>query len=406
MALLAVAFVLPFVTASGDLDVDIEKVVMNGVDLDSKQVVNYAGETVPIRIEFTAGAEDVDNAKLRVWIGGYRGDVSETSRRLNLVEGGTYSEKLSLTLPSDIDQSEEYTLYVRIETKTDYVEEEYNLRLQREAYDVDILDIDFDRSASAGSNVAVDIVLKNIGYDELEDIFVIARIPELGVERKAYFEDLNPTDDCEIDELNGDIVVYDCDDRDSAERRIYLRIPANAVSGMYTLEVEAYNKDTEAVVSKSLVIVGAETQSEVLVAMPSKDIARGQEVTYEVIIVNSGNSVKVYEIVPETATNLVVTVNEPIVTVSPDSSKTVKITVKAVGDEGTYNFAINVNSGGDVVKRVNLVANVSGRAIGASNIVVLTIVLAIIFIVLLVVLIVLLTRKPERTEEEFGESYY
>jgi len=41
-----------------------------------------------------------------------------------------------------------------------------------------------------------------------------------------------------------------------------------------------------------------------------------------------------------------------------------------------------------------------------NPIVVLTVILAIVFLVLLVVLIVLIGKKPEKADEEFGESYY
>jgi hypothetical protein len=123
------------------------------------------------------------------------------------------------------------------------------------------------------------------------------------------------------------------------------------------------------------------------------------------VIVNSGNRIAVFEIVPETTQNLAVSADESIVTVPAGSSKVVRITAKANDVIGTVNFGVNINSEGQLVKRVNLAANVTkGKAI-TSNVVALTIVLAVIFVVLLIVLIVLLTRKPAKTEE-FGESYY
>jgi len=189
---------------------------------------------------------------------------------------------------------------------------------------------------------------------------------------------------------------------------MYLSIPASAQAGIYTLEVEAFNDDTSMSTTKNIAISGSEERSEVLTAVTSKDVSKGATVTYDLVIVNSGNNIAVYNIVPETAANLIVSVDQPIVTVPAGSSKVVTVSATAGEVIGTYAFAVNVESNGQLVKRVNLSANVVSGAVGVTapnNMVVLTVVLAIIFVVLLVVLIVLLSKKPEKSEE-FEESYY
>jgi hypothetical protein len=110
-------------------------------------------------------------------------------------------------------------------------------------------------------------------------------------------------------------------------------------------------------------------------------------------------------LIPGTVEGLVVSVAEPIVTVPAGSSKVVRVNVRAGEKEGTYSFSVDVTSQGELVKKVVMNANVSERALGTSNVAILTVILAIIFVVLLIVLIVLLTRKPARPEE-FEESYY
>jgi hypothetical protein len=198
----------------------------------------------------------------------------------------------------------------------------------------------------------------------------------------------------------------DSDKQDSAERTVYLQIPSDAKAGVYNLEVEASNADTTATAVKSVAIAGSEQKSEVLTAVTSKEIASGDTVTYDLVLINSGDKIAVYDIVPEDAQNLIVNVDEPIVTVPADSSKTVKVSVKAGDVMGTFNFAVNVNQDDKLVKRENFSAVVTKKGFTSNNnVIVLTVILAIIFVVLLIVLIVLLTRKPVKTEE-FGESYY
>jgi hypothetical protein len=161
--------------------------------------------------------------------------------------------------------------------------------------------------------------------------------------------------------------------------------------------------------TKKLSIVGSASDSSLFVSSASsKTFAVGEKAIYSLTLVNSGNKILVYEIVPETSSSLAVDAAEPVVVIPAGSSKTVDLDVVA-SKEGKYNFAVNVYSDGELVKKNNFLADVSGKsskAFAGNATIILTVVLAIIFVVLLVVLIVLLTRKPENKAEEFGESYY
>lgn len=381
------------IASAGSLGVSSFTVSIKGADVTGATVLSAgAGETIPIRVVFDA-QETVTDVRMKAYVEGYRSNIEARTERFKIVNGTTYSELLSLKLPDDVDPAEDYTLYVRVGTKTNFKEESYKLKIQRTEYNIEILSVDTARSVAAGSNLNIDVVLKNRGSERLDDTFVVAKIPELGVEKKAYFSDLTPVDEC-----------TDCDKEDAAERVITLKIPSDAKAGVYTLEVEAYNADSSTSTTKTIAIAGNEQISDVLTAVTSKEISSGATETYDLVIVNSGSRIGIYEVIPESAQNLIVTVDEPIVTVPADSSKVVKVNVKGGDTTGTFNFGVSVKSQGELVKRVNLAANVVKGSV-ASNVVILTVVLAVIFVVLLVVLIVLLTRKPEKVEE-FGESYY
>ena len=122
-----------------------------------------------------------------------------------------------------------------------------------------------------------------------------------------------------------------------------------------------------------------------------------------IVIVNSANKVRVFNINAVSGTALSVSVPS-VVTVGAGSSVTVPVTVRASNDAdvGAYTFSVNVDD-----ETVVFGANVTnGSASGVStSVVALTVVLVIIFVVLLIVLIVLLTRK-EQTIEEVETSYY
>lgn len=394
IAILITVSAVNLASATGNLNVGTPSVSIKGIQMVTTQTVESdAGETIPIEVVFTAG-ENASDARVKAYIEGYRSDISANTERFEVLSGTTYSKLLSLKVPSDVDPAEDYTLYVRVGTKTEYDEVSFKLSIQRKSYNLGMLNVDVARSVTAGSTLPVNVVIKNAGSRSLDDNFVAVRITALGIEKKAYFSDLTPTDVCD-----------DCNKQDAAERTLYISIPSDAKPGVYTLEVEAFNSDAEVKTTKTIAIVGNEQKSDVLVPTISKDVSVGGTVSYDLIIVNSGDRIASYDIVPENAQNLIVSVDQPIVAVQAGSSQTVKVNVQAGNVMGTFNFAVDVNSQGQPVEKVNLAANVGKAGVASNNIVILTVVLAVIFVVLLIVLIVLLTRKPEKTEE-FGESYY
>lgn len=399
IAVLAVFAFAATVSATNDLNVTDLSVSINGVDVTTSDTVAvFGGETIPVRVTFKA-LESAHDLRIKAEIRGKQEISSKTERFFPIEQGSIYTKVFSLTVPKDIDVSKAVTLKISIyDGNGNEFEESYKLKLQRESYNVDILSADMDREVEAGTSLPVDIVIKNRGYERLDDLYVTVSIPKLGIEKRAYFEDMTPTDE-----------NLDNGKDDSQERRIYVNIPVSAGEGLYDVQVTAYNSDTEARVTKTISVIGIKAISEILVPSVVKEMATGETAVYNIVIINRGASLGVYEIVPESVDNMFVSVDEPVVTVPAGSSKSISVKVKAGNAEGTYNIGINVNSDGKTVKKANLTANVanSNKIISStrSNMTILTVVLAIIFVVLLLVLIILLTRKPSRAED-IEESYY
>ena len=161
-----------------------------------------AGSNVPIDFEFKSN-ENASGVEVSVWIKGFRSETRVDKSFPDLVDGSRYKGSLNVKIPTDIDKDSNnddpntdklLTLVVRIESDQGSYEEEYTLRAQREAHNLDVLLVEFDNQVKPGSTLPVDVVIKNRGRHEAEDVFVTARIPELGISRQVFLEDLSPID--------------------------------------------------------------------------------------------------------------------------------------------------------------------------------------------------------------------
>lgn len=385
-SLLLVSFV-----SAGELATGVET-RFNDVSLTTSgmTMAGAVGDTVPVRVTFEA-IQNMSDVRVKVSIEGTRDDVEASTSRFNIIYGVVYTKLLSLELPSDLkDLDKEFTLYVEIVSADDRTEKEYSVRMQRETYDLEILSVDYNSQVSAGDVLPVVVVVKNTGYERADDNYVVVSIPELGVSSRGYAGDLVPTENCDDD----------CDDEeDSVLKTVYLQIPANAVSGVYDLEIKVSNSDSSTSLRK-LVNIGADASTQVFASVKTQDIKAGETKTYDLVVVNSGDDVKVFNVMAVSGSALSISVPS-VVTVGPKSSATIPVSVTASDDAdiGTYTFSVDVNG-----EQVVLGANVTGGSVSAS-VVALTVVLVVVFVVLLVVLIVLLTRK-ESPIEEVETSYY
>ncbi|MBR9704725.1 hypothetical protein GOV12_04890 [Candidatus Pacearchaeota archaeon] len=415
------AMVLTTSAVLADDFVEITKVKVNGITLaEGTTYVGQVSDTVPIDVEFSSSADVKERVKIKAYIEDFRDDIEQSVTLRTPLEDGVsgYVARLSLKLPStlDIDDfeegaeflSEDTTLNIRISAQgEDTIEQYYTIRMQRDLYSLNILSVESISKVTAGSVVPMSVVLQNNGNQRLDNVYVKASIPELGIERKVYFGDLDSDVDDDYDEI-----------RDVTERNVYLTVPRNSVPGTYNVEIEAYNYDTSVTTTKRLVIAGID--SGVLPGSSAKTIAPGEETTFEVVLVNPNDRMIIYSLTPEESTGLLISIAEPIASVSADSSRTVDVNVKATdsAEEGTHLVTVNVNTESGLEKQVSFSVNIEAdgttSVVGgsgtsttpiASGVLILTVILVIIFVVLLIVLIVLLTRKPAETEE-FGETSY
>ncbi len=380
-------FVTTFASAELVTDINTD---FNGVLLSADDtMVGDVEDVVPIKVTFEA-VDDVSDVRIKVYMEGHRDDVSVRTDRFDIENGVIYTKLLSLKLPSGSDDlSEKYTLYVEVVSQDGRSEAEYTISMQRDSYAFEILSVDYSSRVKSGDVFPISVVVKNTGYNRMDDAYVVVSIPALGVSARGYVGDLIPTED---------YIDYD-NEEDSMYRMVYLNVPAGVASGVYEMEIMAYNNDAETVETR-LISVGESASTVVLAAVKNQDLNAGETVIYDLIIVNSADSVKVFTL--NSVSGDVLSVSVPsVVTVGPDASETVSIAVTAAKNTevGTYTFSVDVNG-----EQAVFGANVVGGSV-SSSVIALTVILVIVFVVLLAVLVVLLTKK-EKPIDEVETSYY
>jgi len=368
MAIATVMFLVATISAATDLTDNLE-VKVNDDWADNNDLSVIAGETLVVKATFNS-LVDASDVTVKVEIEGNKVDSSEISDSFDVEAGLRYSRTLRVEVPYELKDeiSDDLSLVVTVKKGSTYkTVSEFTLRVQRPSYNADIMSIVTANTVEAGESFPVDIVLKNRGYNDLDDVYVTAELSALnGVGRTVYF---------------GDLVSLEADDDDDEDTtaigRITLQMPFDAEPGIYVLDVKASNDDFEVEKSKQVIVEND---------FPRSVVKAGNDL----IIVNPTDKLKIYKVVfPE---------SEQFVTVSAGSSQTVQVNPNS--DEYTVSV---LDMNGELVDSFTFNA-VEDTSV-TSPIVILTIILAIVFLVLLVVLIVLIGKKPERTEE-FGESYY
>ncbi|MBI2042953.1 hypothetical protein HYT25_01025 [Candidatus Pacearchaeota archaeon] len=327
-----------------------------------------SGETVAFKVYFDSNI-DTANLKVRVEVEGEEVDVDETTSDFEVEAGHRYAKVLTMRIPFELEDqvSDDAVLNLKIwgGDSVAYTDS-FDVRVQRTSYNVDFASISTPETAEAGKLFPVTVVLKNIGYNNLDDVYVTVRMPELEIQKSAYFGDL--------------VAIENDDDEDVVSGRIFLDIPYTAKNGVYTLEV-AVKSDDFSTNKVTQVVLENGFSSNVFVS------------GNQIILTNPTGKLLVLKLVPEGNVRL----SDELVVIPAGSSRTVL--ASATGD-----FKVNIFSK-DGLLLDSVVVPATSTGTGGNAVAVLTVILAIIFLVLLVVLIILVTKKPEK-KEEFGESYY
>lgn len=421
----------------------IQKVEVNGVVANGDAVYVERGTTVPVEVwvrgneALSAGCSDDGdndeddedkycgseyNAKVKAWIGGYEyGDVEDVTGPFEIEPGVVYRKVLYLDIPNDMEASDDYTLHVEIYDDDNEYRQSFALRVQETRHLLAIQDVIFRPSLTevdAGSALFTTVRVENMGDNKEEDIKVIVKVPDLGLETRDYIDELAAEEDRDDNEDN----EYEEDSASSDE--LYLRIPSNVESGYYDVVVEVeYNRGHDVIrATRTLYVDGVDAGDEektvISVDGDEQEVAQGEEASYKVMFANLGEDTKIYTVeVLGTGNWADVEVEPSFVAVRAESTGEAYVTLTPHEDakEGQHMFTIQILGDDEVVKEVTLNVDVEAKETGWD---VAKTVLAVAFIVLLVVLIVLAIAlavragRKEETEDELepsteeGQTYY
>ncbi|MEM2017702.1 MAG: hypothetical protein QW585_00585 [Candidatus Pacearchaeota archaeon] len=346
--------------------------------------------------------KNLDNVIVHAWIRGSGKTIEDETEPFDVYGGTQYIKFLYLSIPENWKTTEngskDYTLHVEIEGERSLegaTKAEIDLKVQRAANLLEIMSINLKEDAlKAGSTLEATVVVKNTGNHEIEDVYVKATIPELGISRTYYL---------------GDLAAYDRDDEENTKAiTVSIALPETAEAGIYTLVIEAYNGEVKAKESVGFTVKREITgRVEVVPQTTRANVAPGSSVSYSLIITNHEATTKRITInvlgIEGWATSEITPASFSL---APEESRLVTLTLNidknAVAAEHLFTVEINYDT---TKQRFNFVANVVGPEKKVldlkTTLLIIGIVLAAIIVVLLVVL---LARKT--TEEKPEESYY
>ena len=378
------------------------RIEVNGIQVsDAVGFVNPAiivGDSLLVRVEFdaTVNAQDI---VVRAELDGNKKSVREQTNSFDIEDGNRYVKTLAVIVPFDLKDKLSDVMELSVRISGDGLRDDlgpFTLRVQRGSYNLEVLSVNTPQTISAGELFPVDVVLRNIGYNDLSNLFVTAKIPALNIERTSYFGDLVAIQ-CDEDAEPADNYGVDIDRKciegedDTASGRLFLQVPYNVKPGTYTLEVKVESEDTA--LSQTVQIAVGNSFSEGYFFVSGNQL----------LIINPTNELAVYRFVPQSTSDLSVRLSENLVSVPAGASKTIMVEADSKVS-GTQTYSVSVfTADGKLVDTLEFTESFDGTKV-TSPIAVLTIILAIIFIVLLVVLIVVVGKKPSK--EEYSESYY
>lgn len=370
------------------------------------------GSNTEVKVVLTPG-KDMSSLEVKAWISGYHDDIEVETAKFDVFEGNVYTKRLNLELPSDLDAKDDYTLHVQVtykNTLTGIESADIDTTVQKLANNLEILSADFFAGSStltAGSTIYADVVVKNMGNHDLNDVFVKASIKELGISRAVYVGDLACTDDCS----------GDCDEEDAQVVRVGLTLPENTASGTYLLEIEAYSDEITAQVTKMIYVeksagtsyqpgtVTSATGLELSAYNAKVDAESGKGTAFSVLVSNTGSSAMTVTLATLGTDDFASSqVNPSVFTLAPGESKTatVYLVMKENAVAGEHIFTVKASSG-NLAKQINLTADVDNNSNGWDLKTILMFVGIVLAIAIVILLIVLLAKKSSAKVEE---SYY
>ena len=433
LVLFFVAIVALTSTAQADAEhYFIKKVLVDNIDITGSSLDVKRGDMINIEIwvqgklgnNTNSTSNLVPDVRAEARIIGYEfGEIAARSGLFSIEGDNLYKKTLSLSIPKDIDASEKYTLRVEVADSRDEDRREFDVHLDEQRHSLNIFDIALNPSSriQAGQPLFPSVVVENLGAMKEENIKVTVSVPKLGISAVNFIDELVP-------ELVEERQRFDRNEESSQRVDFLLRMPEDAKSGEYDLQVEVLYNRGHSVLSatRKFSVQGVEAKKEVDTVInidsTSKSVKQGEEAVYKVMFANLGNERGIYSVQVDGVSWAQSRTEPGFVTVGPDSTAEAMIYMKPNDNTEPRNYVsvVRVLLGREIINEFTLNTNVleGEEAEEESATSALKVVLAVIFSVLVIALIVLgliiAFRKIKSNEEEEqvsnvpaeGQTYY
>ncbi|HME87416.1 MAG TPA: FixG Ig-like domain-containing protein [Candidatus Nanoarchaeia archaeon] len=354
--------------------VSVNEVKVNGDSLNADQAVRTQFErdseldvTVKLQADNVTSAQDVE---VSVFLTGSKDKVSDTSKPFDIVPNTIYTKTFTLDVPEKLTDREYQLRVVVSSPNSQTVSYVYPLLVDAVDHSIAIKEVTFSPNGNVVAGRAMTAVarLKNYGVTEEQDVKVVFSIPALGVQETDY-----------INEIEEDEAV--------STEEVLLRIPANARSGTYDVDVTAYydDYDEKTKATYSITVVGdsyaasavggvvstAPGKTVIAVGPQSQSVARGENgVVYPVSISNAENTARTFTLLVSGTNDWATVKVSPsnVVIVNPGETKQAYVYVAASEQAslGEHVFSLDVKSGNDIVQQIPLKADVLEGTAGSA----------------------------------------
>src|SRR3989344_1782204 len=399
-------------------DVDID-----GTDMTQGDILYVErGNTINVRIEVGTDPENwpysvdaqgnriydttyvEDDVRIKAEIAGYEYDeIEDVSEMFDVAYNVKYVKYLRLTIPDDIDSSEDYTLKLRAYNQNSEAEtKEYTLRIESQRHLLSIMDVIFtpgNLNLNADQPLITSVRLENTGQKKQESIKITVFIPQLGKTESTYIEELVPTentnDDDEETSESSDAIFFDLRGAQPGTYDLIVRVDYNRGHSQLTKQYQLTINGVSTQGAQANLIVDS--------AEKTKSVEAGEGIVYKIDLANLGVNARSFTAEVSGLDWGSYRVDPSISVVQPGSTSEMFVYVSPNADViGQKTLTVNIKEGNNVVKQIIFQANVAEAQGEWDN--VLT-GLEIGFVVLLIILVILgiilaATKMGKKNNEE------
>lgn len=417
LAIMVLSLFVGTAFADSFVNVDVVDFEINGRTMSDDKVLEVTlGEVLEIDMEVMC-AQEVDElvseycaegvelgARLVYKYSTYDDNIQDWSKTFKLHNGVTAVKSLEVQVPYEMNTNE-MSLHI-------YVADQHGSYTDK--YEIDVVGVENSDAVrfvktqlnypvvKAGEirSITPKVVVKNYGSEDFDDVYLTVRIPALGVQQELQSIEL---------EANEERVFED----------LWLRIPADAEAGVYTVEyVVEYDRYEKAEAFDKLTIEAQEESTEAntktIITVPDVQsvMAGATGVAYPVVIANMGKDAKAYQLTVQGVEAWGTARVDPTSTIIVPAGQTVTAFVYVSANENTVAgekiFQLTVSDGVES-KQIPLTTIVAEQESSWNGLkTVLEVGLIVLVIILIIIGLIVGFNKLKGNDEEDDEdkTYY